>query len=219
MNALIMLATQIRHHCRRCRVKLAEPIENPRSAFCCKGCYRHFYQRRCLVCEQEMERTAAHQKLCGSAVCRRGYRDIIAHQIGGKFGAKTQSTSDGGSPSANTIKIGVGGSDKTDRPWRIVAGSLTDSKMHAASLPIDKATAARVDRNNREFSRDAASAALMQRHYPPINLIGGYPFPTALAIDLSATAPITGDRSAPLRSCFGDSLDIPSFLARKHVEP
>jgi hypothetical protein len=219
MTARANFETQVRHHCRRCRVKLAKPVENPRSAFCCRGCYRQFYPRRCRVCEQEMERTAGHQKLCGSPACRRGYRDIKAHQIEGKFGAKPPCASDGGSSSANPIKEGVCTPEKTDRPWRIVAGSLSDTEFRLATLPLDKATAARVDRNNREFSREAASAALMQRHYPPINLICGYPFPTALAIDLSATAPITGDRSAPLRSSFGDSLEIPSFLARKHVEP
>src|SRR4029077_7153853 len=96
----------------------------------------------------EMERTAGHQKLCGSAACRRGYRDIVAHQTEGKFGAKPQSTSDVVGPSANPIKKGVCGAEEIDRPRRLVAGFLTDPEFHLASLPIDKATAARVHRLN-----------------------------------------------------------------------
>jgi hypothetical protein len=175
MTARPMFETQLRHHCRRCRIKLKEPVENPRSAFCCRGCYRQFFAKRCLVCETEMERTAGHQKLCGSAACRRGYRDIVAHQTEGKFGAKPQSTSDVVGPSANPIKKGVCGAEEIDRPRRLVAGFLTDPEFRLASLPIDKATAARVDRLNREYWQDD-TATLIKRDGAPVNIIGGFRF-------------------------------------------
>jgi hypothetical protein len=217
MTARAMFETELRHHCRRCRLKLKEPVENPRSAFCCRGCYRQFFAKRCLVCEKEMGRTAGHQKLCRSVACRREYRHIVAHQTEGKFGAKPQCTSDGGSPSANAIKKGVCGPEKTDRPWRLLAGSLSDTELHAASLPTDKATASRVDRTNRAFWREARSATLIQ--LPPINVIGGYRFAGAPAIDLSSSAPTTSARPVAPTAPVSDALDIPSFLARKRIEP
>ena len=44
---------QLRHRCRnpRCAGKLKIPAANPRDAFCCRGCERQFYGRRCRVCE------------------------------------------------------------------------------------------------------------------------------------------------------------------------
>jgi hypothetical protein len=43
-----------RHYCRNqhCRSRLKEPTDNPRSAFCTRGCYASFYRSRCLVCER-----------------------------------------------------------------------------------------------------------------------------------------------------------------------
>jgi hypothetical protein len=40
---------------------------------------------------------------------------VKAHRIEKKFGAKPQCASDGASPSANPIEIGVRGAEKTDR--------------------------------------------------------------------------------------------------------
>jgi hypothetical protein len=138
MTAPQIFETQLRHHCRRCKQKLKEPIENPRSAFCCRGCYRQFFAKRCLVCEKEIRRTAGHQKLCGSLACRREYRDIVAHGVVGKFSQRPQCTSDGLSPSTNPIKQRVCGPEKSDRPWRQVAGpALSRVEMRLATLPMD----------------------------------------------------------------------------------
>jgi hypothetical protein len=54
-----------RHYCRnpRCRTKLAEPVENPAKAFCCRGCSESFYLRRCLVCEKNI----SHDPMTGEA--------------------------------------------------------------------------------------------------------------------------------------------------------
>jgi hypothetical protein len=197
MSPRAMFETQLRHHCRRCRLKLEEPVENRRSAFCCRGCYRQFFAKRCLVCEKEMERTAGHQKICGSVACRREYRDIVAHRIEGKFGAKPQCASDGASPSANPIKkIGVCGPEKTDRPWHVVAGALSDTELRLATLSVDRVTAARIDRLNREYSR-GDNTTLIKRHHPPVNLVGGYRFPDAPNIDVSSTAPNIGKTACP----------------------
>jgi hypothetical protein len=177
MNAPIMFGSQVRHHCRRCRATLAEPVENLRSAFCCRGCHRLFYARRCLVCENEMDRSAGHQKLCGSAACRRGYRAIVAHQTEGKFDAKPQCSSNGGSPSANPIETGVCEPEKADRPWRQVAGpALSWAELRLATIPIDKTTAARVERTNRDYAR-GDTRTLIKRSHLPINVQGGYKWP------------------------------------------
>ena len=198
MTGAPMFTEVFRHHCRnpRCRLKLKEPVENPRSAFCCQGCYRQFFAKRCLACEREMERTAGHQKLCRSVACRREYRDIVAHGIEGKFGAKPQCTSDGGSPSANPIEIGVRGSEKTDRPLRVIAGILSDTELRLASVSVDRVTAARIDRLNRGYAR-ADSTTLIKRHHPPVNIVGGYRFPDAPNIDVSSIAPTIGKTACP----------------------
>ena len=133
-------------------------------------------------------RTAGHQKLCGSVACRREYRHIVAHRIEGKFGAKPQSPSNGASPSANPIEIGVRGPEKADRPWRLVAGTVSDTELRLATLPVDRATAARFDRLNREYWRDD-NTTLIKRHHPPVNLVGGHRFRDAPNIDISPIAP------------------------------
>ena len=55
----------LRHSCRHCRIKLAEPTENLRRAFCARGCYRSFYRSRCRVCETPIRRKNEQQKVCG----------------------------------------------------------------------------------------------------------------------------------------------------------
>jgi hypothetical protein len=64
--------TAIRKMCRypRCGSKLPAPVSNPREAFCARGCHDGFYRKRCLVCEQSMERKTEHQLVCGKRKCR-----------------------------------------------------------------------------------------------------------------------------------------------------
>jgi hypothetical protein len=38
----------LRHYCRKCRSKLAEPTDNERQAFCSPGCHASFYRNRLL---------------------------------------------------------------------------------------------------------------------------------------------------------------------------
>jgi hypothetical protein len=100
--------------------------------------------------------------------CRREYRDIVAHRIEGKFGAKPHCASDGASPSANPKEIGVRGPEKTDRPWRLVAGTVSDTELRLATLSVDRVTAARIDRVNREYSRAFLGNELLQSGDAPI---------------------------------------------------
>ena len=122
-----MPVTEVRTYCRRCRVKLGEPTENQRSAFCCRGCYRLFYAGRCLVCEGLMKRNAGHQLVCSRPACKIEFRTLKRHGVlGGFYGPKTSighlPTGRVGMASADPIKQGVYEAGKTDRPCRIVAG-------------------------------------------------------------------------------------------------
>ena len=64
--------TALRKMCRnpRCGCKLPAPVSNPREAFCTRGCHSSFYRKRCLVCEEPMERKTERQLVCGKRKCR-----------------------------------------------------------------------------------------------------------------------------------------------------
>jgi hypothetical protein len=68
---------ELRHYCRnpKCRMKLRKPVENRRDAFCTRGCHSSFYRRRCLICEDEMERKTGNQLVCGKRRCRNALWD------------------------------------------------------------------------------------------------------------------------------------------------
>jgi hypothetical protein len=67
---------ELRHYCRKCRSKLPAPADNPRHAFCCRGCFNGFYRSRCRVCERDLRKTgkrgdAARMYCRPPANCRR----------------------------------------------------------------------------------------------------------------------------------------------------
>jgi hypothetical protein len=66
----------LRHQCRKCRTKLAEPTDNPRRAFCCRGCLGSFYRSRCVVCEEPIRRKTEWQKTCISRECKAEVRPV-----------------------------------------------------------------------------------------------------------------------------------------------
>jgi hypothetical protein len=68
IGALMTIA--LRHYCRHCRSKLAEPTDNPRRGFCTRGCFRSFYRSRCVVCETTFRRKNEQQKVCFAAKCK-----------------------------------------------------------------------------------------------------------------------------------------------------
>jgi hypothetical protein len=69
-------AVELRHYCRnpKCRMKLPKPADNPREAFCTRGCHGSFYLHRCLVCEGRLVRKNATQKVCRKSKCRNAFR-------------------------------------------------------------------------------------------------------------------------------------------------
>ncbi|MGY3608350.1 MULTISPECIES: hypothetical protein [unclassified Bradyrhizobium] len=123
-----MPVTEARTYCRRCRAKLAEPTENMRSSFCCRGCYRMFFAARCLVCEGTMKRNAGNQVVCSRPVCRTEFQSLKRHGVLGSFaGPKTAQVGRGSAQhrSASGITENTEGRERveSDRPCRIAAGS------------------------------------------------------------------------------------------------
>ena len=114
----------LRHQCRRCRLKLAEPTENPRSAFCCRGCHRQFYDRHCLACERPMERKSSSQKVCPRRRCSAQFRELSRHNLLGRYHARP------GASQASETPISIG----SDGGVRIVAGSLTADQLRLATV-------------------------------------------------------------------------------------
>src|SRR5215469_16182835 len=113
--AMTEFVQTLRHYCRnpRCRMKLKAPVENPREAFCTKGCHSSFYRKRCLVCEAEMVRRTENQLICGKRGCRNGLetRSGLGRYL---------PPPDGVSPLGKPIKSGIKSADFDDRPWYIV---------------------------------------------------------------------------------------------------
>jgi hypothetical protein len=188
-----MFTEQLRHMCRepRCRSKLASPVANEREAFCCRGCHRRFYRSRCLACEQPI---TGNRQLCGRGKCISDLRALRRHKMLGRYHSSSAVESIQKSPDFIGVKTAL----NPGRAWHQVAGPELDHAALRASLPMDHETAARVDRANRTFWREANAkaevSALIRRHDSPVNLTGGYRFPGAPQIDPEpATLPARTD--------------------------
>jgi hypothetical protein len=121
----------MRYYCRnpKCRSKLPAPVSNPREAFCARGCHTSFYRKRCLVCEQPMERKTEHQLVCGKRRCRNALQGSFD---GGRYHASSNVVRPSKTPDFIDPKTAL----KPDRPWRIVAGpQLSLSQFHCATIP------------------------------------------------------------------------------------
>lgn len=164
-----MLADQAEYRsCRRCRVKLTEPVSNQRSAFCCKGCHRNWYAQHCMACEGQRHK---------SRKCRLELASIRRHGMMGKFHQKRPfgaEIPDSAKPRAQTpIFIGSVGLSKRVE-WRVVAGpALTERKLHLATLSPPKPAKWCVHNTASISPKDA-----------PINIIGGYRFPGTEGFEL-----------------------------------
>jgi hypothetical protein len=181
-----------RHRCRnpRCGAKLKRPTENPRDAFCALGCVTSYFRNRCLVCEQlfRRRRKAEHQRFCRPK-CRKEFQRHPERFLGGWGDVLVSSRATSETP----IKPGLKSGSKVGRPFAQVAGPRLDpTGLHLASLPLDPEFAARLERAHRTYAdsrakakRAAARRALIKRHHPPVNVLGGYQFPNAPAVDLS----------------------------------
>jgi hypothetical protein len=64
------MTAALRHYCRKCRTKLAEPTDNPHRAFCCRGCFNQFHRSRCVVCEGKFRRRNERQRICIDVRCK-----------------------------------------------------------------------------------------------------------------------------------------------------
>jgi hypothetical protein len=125
----------------------------------------------------------------------------------------------------STVTIGSSGVDisrryegqKSGRAWRQVAGpKLSPSQFHCATVP-DGGAYERIEAENRAVLKahfaKLAKECLIHPHHPPVNIVGGYRFPDAPAIDLSPVKPASLKSVAPVEIT-GDGLDFPEFLRR-----
>lgn len=156
------MAALLRHSCRRCRLKLDEPVENPRSAFCCRGCYRQHYEKHCVACEKpKTGRKLTHS----NPSCRAEYRALVRHEMLGRYHTSGRVKLASETP----IFTGSVRSKKAPRAWVQVAGPpMPPAHLHLAALGAPRA---------------AQPATLIKRNGPPINLVGGYKFPVAPRIE------------------------------------
>ena len=81
-------------------------------------------------------------------------------------------------------------------------------------LRLATADANAVERSNRTTNRQhwraAGSAALIQRDTMPVNIVGGFKFPKAPQIELTA-----GDPQSSQTLAIADGDDLPAFLDRR----
>jgi hypothetical protein len=129
----------LRHYCRRCRLKLSAPTENERSAFCCRGCFRMYYAKRCIVCERP--KSNERRLVCSRPECRSGYAELKRYDVLGKWAGqpkwagRAMGSARVHDRSAEPIKIGVCEPVEAARPWRQVAGpALTAEQLHLAAV-------------------------------------------------------------------------------------
>jgi len=216
-----------RHLCRnsQCGGKLAGPVSNRHHAFCKKGCHEGFYAARCLVCEEPLPpQGRAGRKLCRGSSCKSEYHrnrliyDFVGSDTGVKLLAKETSN-----PRAlnSAFRCGPAGQK---RPAVVAGPKLSEFALRAAGLPLDPRYAERLRRENVEPLRrhlaELAKKATFLCETPPLNVIGGYRFPDAPAIDRSPL-PDRDDqiRHSDWKPCgpsgpFAGDLTIPEFLRR-----
>jgi hypothetical protein len=188
----------------KCRSKLKTPVSNPREAFCARGCHTSFYLRRCLVCEGPLQRRNKTQKVCRKARCRSVWRARAG------FG---RSPSTGVSLASKTLDfIDSKRPLEPDRAWRQIAGrKLSPSQLHCGLVGANEAVA-EARRINRSYWRKHNAEALIQPHHAPVNIVGGYKFPTAPDVKMrEETKPRFSLTSCPKPDA---NLDIPVFLKR-----
>jgi hypothetical protein len=180
----VSMSEALRHVCRnpRCGGRLKEPTWNTREAFCCRGCHRQFYDKRCMACERLMERKTGNQRICDRRKCRNEFATLKAHNVLGRYivpaaPVLTPETS---------ISIGSAEAPNTGRAWRLVAGPEPHWRT---CTPLDRETANRNARVNRGYWNDD-TGKVIKRNSAPINVICGYRFPNTSAVIL-ADLPVT----------------------------
>lgn len=101
------MSEELRHHCRRCRIKLQAPVSNPLDAFCCRGFFRINFQSKCLICERKK---SSRGLACNHPKCRAELASKKRYSTRGKYLEKGVLAHDSGQrrdASGTPIKIGV----------------------------------------------------------------------------------------------------------------
>jgi hypothetical protein len=126
------IEVRLYHRCRDCRDRLPAPVESPYRAFCCRGCYRGFYLKRCVVCENDKPAdSTARRVLCRRPKCRSQY-----HRNRSLFAYPVPNTVRDAEREKSAHSTGTKIAQFAHRPWRIVAGpSLSASALRAATVP------------------------------------------------------------------------------------
>ena len=190
----------VRHRCRnpRCKAWLKPPVENRRDAFCCAGCEIGFYRTHCRVCEKELAETkrSSRRELCGKRKCNNEFRsDRKRAQLVSRYYPLAVTSKPGKSSTKSTALSGI----KSDLGFAV--GADYDREVLWENF-----------RANAKFW----TAAWIQPHHPPVNILGGYKFPAVPDIDLGAPAKSpTLNRppdSNPQLAQVPDDLSIPAFL-------
>jgi hypothetical protein len=162
----------MRHMCRnpRCRSRLAEPVENVRSAFCARGCHTQFYRSRCMACEQPMVRKSESQRICGRRKCRSDFRALTAHSMLGRYLTPSGANSALETPDFIGLKPPLG----ADRPCHQIAGpALSEIELRLVTVGAGRALADNAKANRRARTGKTLVGAV------PVNIVGGYRFPGA----------------------------------------
>jgi hypothetical protein len=131
------------------------------------------------------------------------------------------------SPTKKPVNKGLEEAIANDRAWCIIAGpQLTKEQLRVATVP-DGANGRweggeyqRIEVRNearlRKHFAEQAAMCLIQPHHPPVNVVGGYRFPGAPAIDLRPTTLVASGAHGVVSR---DGLDIPEFLRRPAQMP
>ena len=98
-----------------------------------------------------------------------------------------------------------------------IATSAAARPLPLAAFPTALADDAvkHANRTNRKYWSGAGESAEIQRHHAPVNIVGGFKWPNAPAVDLGIRPHVSAEPHRPSPSpTEGDPLAIPEFLIR-----
>jgi hypothetical protein len=199
--------------------------ENPRNQFCCSTCERGFFRTHCRVCSAPLpEHHTSRREVCDRRKCRNIFRyhlDVVFSRF---YCPKPRSQYVHPKTTPNAIKSSTKSKPFLPhfgaRPWRPVTGpAIPEINLR---IPLDPIAAAGIERGLkpfREYLNHTASLVQIQRRHPPVDVLGGYKFPNAPAIDLSridaiSVMPPMWRASARTDLAIPANLSIPEFLRR-----
>jgi hypothetical protein len=123
-----------------CRTKLPAPVDNPRDAFCCRGCYEGFYRARCRICERPIEQPprGGVRFTCNKAKCRNAWKGRFGL---GRYPTLNRAESIQEVPGNKGPKVAI---DDDRASWRVVAAGapISAGQYYCAIVGAAAATAA-----------------------------------------------------------------------------